>query len=260
MSVRVENLTVRAGRSTLVREVSFEVPAGSWCTIIGPNGAGKTSLITAMAGLRAPADGRVLVGEANVHERSERQRAQLLAFVPQHPTLPLGMTVREYVVLGRTAAHGALRGPSANDQALVDGVLERLSLTSFTSRDVATLSGGERQRAVLARTLAQGTTVVLLDEPITGLDVRHQLEIMALLKKEVDECHLTVVATLHDLTLAGAVTDQLILLGAGRLVARGAASEVLRSEALSEVYGTRLRVVRVDDRDIVLPSAIESPY
>ncbi len=255
MTVVVEDMTVRAGRSTLVEDVSFSVPAGSWCTIIGPNGAGKTSLITALAGLRGLAKGRVLVKDLDVHAQSERQRAHVLAFVPQNPTVPVGMSLRDYVVLGRTAAHGVLRGPSTADLAVVDGVLERLDLGAFASRDMATLSGGEGQRAVLARTLAQGTTVVFLDEPITGLDVRHQLDMMALLRKEVDECQLTVVATLHDLTLASSVTDQLVLLSHGRVVEKGPAAEVLRRDSLSAVYGTTLRVFTVDGRDVVLPSS-----
>ena len=253
MSVLVNELRIRSGKTTLVDGVSLEVAKGSWCTIIGPNGAGKTSLVTAMAGLRPHQEGSVSIDGVDVHALGERDRARRLAFVPQHPTVPAGMTVAEYVTLGRTASHGLLRAPSSDDRAIVEGVLERLHLAEFRHRDVTTLSGGERQRAVLARTFAQGTSVVILDEPTTGLDVRHQMEVLELLKKEVDECQLTVIATLHDLTLAGVFADQLVLLANGRILTQGPSADVLRSAALSEAYDMSLRVLSVDGADVVIP-------
>lgn len=257
MTIDVVDLAIRAGRERLLTEVSFSVPTGSWCTVIGPNGAGKTTLLSAMAGLRTPTHGTVLVDGQAVLPLSERARARVLAYVPQSPIIPIGMNVADFVLLGRTAAHGILRAPSASDRALVDGVVDRLSLGDLRQRDMATLSGGEQQRAVLARTLAQGTRVVLVDEPTTGLDVRHQMETLELLKKEVDECQLTVVATLHDLTIAGLFADHMVLLSGGRLVSQATPHEVLRSEALSQSYGTSLRVVTVDGRDVVIPNRFE---
>jgi iron complex transport system ATP-binding protein len=161
--------------------------------------------------------------------------------------------VRDYVSLGRVAYHGLLRPPSAGDRRVVDTVLERLSLNEFSGRDVVTLSGGERQRMVLGRALAQSTMVIVLDEPITGLDLRHQMELLELLKKEVLECGLTVVATLHDLTLAGQFADRLVLLDKGSIVLDGHARDVVRSAELSERYGMNLRVVDVDGSDVVVP-------
>ncbi len=139
------------------------------------------------------------------------------------------MTVHDYVALGRVAYHGLLRAPGLEDRNVVASVLERLSLAEFSARDVATLSGGERQRMVLARALAQSTMVIVLDEPTTGLDVRHQMEFLELLKKEVFDCGLTVLATLHDLTLAGQFADRLVLLDQGRVILDGPAREVVRS-------------------------------
>jgi iron complex transport system ATP-binding protein len=237
----------------LLDGIDLEVTAGTWCTIIGPNGAGKTTLVTAMAGLRPYAEGSVYVDGVSIHELRERDRARRLAFVPQHPTVPVGMSVLDYVTLGRTASHGLLRAPSAADHSLVRDVLSRLGLDDLRYRDLASLSGGERQRVVLARTFAQGTSLVILDEPITGLDVRHQMEVLELLKKEVDECQLTVVATLHDLTLAGHFADQLVLLDHGLVRANGTSSDVLRSPALSEAYEMQLRVLSVDGADVIIP-------
>jgi iron complex transport system ATP-binding protein len=184
---------------------------------------------------------------------SERERARTVSLVPQHPVVPEGMTVYDYVALGRTAYHGLFRPPSAYDRSVIDGVLERLSLGEFRDRDGATLSGGERQRMVLARAFAQSTMVIVLDEPITGLDMRHQMELLELLKTEVANCGLTVVATLHDLTLAGQFADRLVLLDHGNVVIDGPAGDVVRSDELAASYGMHLRVVDVDGSDVVVP-------
>ena len=252
-SVEVVNLSVKAGSTTLISNVTLDIEPGTWCTIIGPNGAGKTTLIETIAGLRTMATGTVIISGHSVGELNERERARLVSVVAQHPQVPAGMTVRDYVALGRVAFHGVLRPPSAGDERVVDEVLERLSLAGFSRRDVVTLSGGERQRMVLARALAQSTMVMVLDEPTTGLDLRHQMDLLELLKKEVNECGLTVIATLHDLTLAGQFADRLVLLDGGEMVLDGAARDVIRSDELGEHYGMQLRVIDVDGSDVIVP-------
>lgn len=251
--VDVDHLSVKAGAATLLSDVTLGVEPGTWCTIIGPNGAGKTTLVEAIAGLRRVASGSVTIGGTAIGALNERERARLVSLVPQHPQVPAGMTVRDYVALGRVAFHGVLRAPSATDKRAVDEVLERLALVGFAQRDVATLSGGERQRMVLARALAQSTMVIVLDEPTTGLDLRHQMELLELLKQEVADCGLTVIATLHDLTLAGQFADRLVLLDQGVVVLDGAARDVIRSHELSEHYGMNLRVIDVDGGDVIVP-------
>jgi iron complex transport system ATP-binding protein len=252
-SVEVKELSVRAGNKTLISNVSLAFEPGTWSTIIGPNGAGKTTFVETIAGLRRPSHGSVsILGEA-LTEMNERERALRVALVPQHPIAPSGMSVYDYVALGRVAHHGLFHSASATDRAVVESILERLSLVEFRERDVATLSGGERQRMVLARALTQSTMVVVLDEPITGLDLRHQMDTLELMKSEVHECGLTVVATLHDLTLAGQFADRLVLLDRGEVVLDGPAATVIRSDELATCYGMNLRVVDVDGADVVVP-------
>jgi iron complex transport system ATP-binding protein len=164
------------------------------------------------------------------------------------------MSVLDYVSLARTPYHGLIRAPSAVDRLAVGDVMSRLSLEEYADRDVITLSGGERQRAVLARALAQTTKVIVLDEPITGLDLRHQMTILELLQNEVRLNGLTVLATLHDLTLAGQFADRLVLLDKGRLILDGPSAEVVRSQELSECYGMELRVIDVDGADVIVPT------
>jgi cobalamin transport system ATP-binding protein len=252
-SVTVHGLSVRAGHKVLISDVSLAFEPGTWSTIIGPNGAGKTTLVETIAGLRRPSSGSVEVLGEGIADMNERTRALKVALVPQHPVVPFGMSVYDYVALGRVAHHGLFHPAGAADRAVIDSVLERLSLVDFRERDVATLSGGERQRMVLARALTQSTMVVVLDEPITGLDLRHQMDMLELMKHEVHDCGLTVIATLHDLTLAGQFADRLVLLDGGEVVLDGTASTVIRSDELAKCYGMNLRVVDVDGADVVVP-------
>jgi cobalamin transport system ATP-binding protein len=252
-SVEVDELSVKAGAKFLISNITLTIDPGTWCTFIGPNGAGKTTLVETIAGLRRPSHGAVsILGEA-LAEMNDRDRALRVALVPQHPVVPSGMSVYDYVALGRVAHHGLFHTAGARDRAVVESVLERVSLVEFRERDVATLSGGERQRMVLARALTQSTKVVVLDEPITGLDLRHQMDMLELLKSEVHQCDLTIVATLHDLTLAGQFADRLVLLDAGKVVLDGPAATVIRSDELARCYGMALRVVDVDGADVVVP-------
>jgi iron complex transport system ATP-binding protein len=252
-SVDVVELSVNAGAKLLLSNVTLAIEPGTWCTIVGPNGAGKTTLVETIAGLRRPSHGAVSILGTSLAAMNERERARSVAMVPQHPVVPAGMSVYNYVALGRVAYHGLFHSASAGDRSVIESVLERLSLAEFRDRDVVTLSGGERQRMVLARALTQSTMVIVLDEPITGLDLRHQMDMLELLKAEVHECGLTVVATLHDLTLAGQFADRLVLLDHGEVVLDDSASVVIRSDELAKRYGMMLRVVDVDGSDVVVP-------
>jgi iron complex transport system ATP-binding protein len=252
--LEIDGLSVRVEGRDLVREITLAVDAGAWVTVIGPNGAGKTTLVETVAGVRRPSAGQVRVEGSSIHEMRERERARRIAFVPQHPVVPAGMAVRDYVGLGRTAHQGVLQALSEAGAELVGEILDRLGLRELAGRDVSSLSGGERQRAVLARALAQSTNVLVLDEPTTGLDLRHQIDMLELLRREVVECQLTIVSTLHDLSLAGRFADELVLLDAGALVERGPSRDVVRSAALARVYEIPLAVIEVDGADVVVPS------
>jgi iron complex transport system ATP-binding protein len=250
----VEKLTVRVGDATLVRDVSVDVPEGRWLTVVGPNGSGKTSLVEAVAGLRR-STGSVAVGGIDLRGQGERARARLVAFVPQHPVVPRGMTVSIYVGLGRTAHQGVLGALNEVGRLRVAEVLESFRLKDLAERDVSTLSGGECQRAVLARAICQDAPLVVLDEPTTGLDIAHQVDTLEALRHEVDQHHLTVLSTFHDLTLAGQYADEIALLVGGSLVLRGPARAVVRSPELGDAYGVTLRVIEVEGHDVVVPLA-----
>ena len=250
-SLAFENVRVNYSGRTAVAEFTDTVKPGEWLCIIGPNGAGKSSLLRAIAGV-APYDGRILVDGSPLTARSSRRRAQLVAYVPQSPVLPSGMTGREYVLLGRNPFVTHFGSESLHDHSMVNDVIERLDLAHLASRDVDTLSGGERQRLVIARAIAQEAPILLLDEPTSALDIGHQQQALELVDKIRREHGLTVLSAMHDLTLAGIYSDRLALMHAGHRVAHGTAHEVLRAETLGEFYGVSVRVHREPDGTIVV--------
>ena len=255
MRMSARNIAVMAGSHDAVMPSSFDAAEGQWISVVGPNGAGKTSLVEALAGVRRVSQGEVLVDGRDVHAMSERERAAAVAFVPQHPLFPAGMSVIDYVALGRHARHGLWRGPSPDDHATVGHSLERVGISALANREIDSLSGGERQRAVIARALSQTTTFIVIDEPTNGLDVRHQVE---LVRRAVVECGATVIATLHDLTLAGHFADTMMVMNEGRIVTQGAARDVAASAELRDAYGIEIMVVDVAGRDVWVPGRVTS--
>ena len=235
-SLAFDQVRVDYAKRTAVAAFTDTVKPGEWLCIIGPNGAGKSSLLRAIAGV-VPHAGKILVDGSPLTARSSRRRAQLIAYVPQSPVLPSGMTGAEYVLLGRNPFVTHFGRESELDHSMVD---------------VDTLSGGERQRLVIARAIAQEAPILLLDEPTAALDIGHQQQALELVDKLRREHGLTVVSAMHDLTLAGIYSDRLILMHAGHVVAHGPAQDVLRPETLGEFYGVSVRVHREEDGTIIV--------
>ncbi len=229
------------GSRRVLREVDVVVEPRSWIAVVGPNGAGKSTLLRAVAGL-VRHEGTVLLDGRDARRLSPRARAMQIGYAPQVPVLPDGVTVQEYVLLGRTPHRSLLAGPGARDRAVVAEALERLDLVPFTGRLLRTLSGGERQRAVLARALAQQPRLLLLDEPTAALDLGHAQQVLDLVDRLRREDGLTVVSTLHDLALAGQYPDRVLLLADGAPQAAGPPEEVLTTAALREYYAARADV------------------
>jgi iron complex transport system ATP-binding protein len=251
-AVEVAGVGVTLGGATILDGVDLAVQRGEWVTVIGPNGAGKTTLIRAVGGL-LPFDGSIALFGSNVGDLHRRERARLVATVPQSPTVPPGMAVFDYVLLGRTPYIRPLGRESRVDLDAVDEVLGRLDLRRFADRPLETLSGGERQRVFLARALAQGAGVLLLDEPTAALDIGHQQEVLDLVDELRVDRGLTVLASMHDLSLAGEYANRLVLLVGGRVVAAGSPRAVLTESLLSKHYGARVRVIDAEHGPVVVP-------
>lgn len=239
------DVSVELGGERVVRDLTLEVSAGAWLSLIGPNGAGKTTLIRTLGGAIAHT-GTTSIAGRDVHDLNVRDRARSVAVVPQHPVIPPGMRVFDYVVLGRAAHQGLRCSPSVLDRRRAVAVLQRLELESFGGRRVDTLSGGERQRVVLARALVQDTPLLVLDEPTAALDVGHQLDVLELVADLRTERELTVVTTVHDLSVAGQFADVVAVLADGRLVAHGAPADVLTPDTIGAHWGVDA-TTEVDD-------------
>jgi len=251
-ALSLQRVSVSLGGAPVLRDVTFGVAAGEWCALIGPNGAGKTTTLRAIAGLVAHAGSVRIAGDDAAWLR-RRERARRVAVVPQIPTTPHDMAVRDYVLLGRTPHAGYFGGTGASDDTATDRALERLELGGLAQRALGTLSGGERQRAVLARALAQEAQVILLDEPTSALDLAHQQHVLELVDRLRREDGLAVVAAMHDLSAVSLYAGRIHLLAGGALVASGDPRTLLCAKLLSDTYGTPVKVFEHDGQLVVAP-------
>jgi iron complex transport system ATP-binding protein len=243
--ITLSGVSIAYDGKTVVEALDLEVAAGEWLSLIGPNGAGKTSVLRAIANL-TPFRGAILMGRDAVSSLGARELARRVAMLVQEPDMPAGMTVSHYVLLGRHAHLGYLGRESDRDRTVVAETLRRLGLESLADRPLGRLSGGERQRAAIARALAQQTSILLIDEPTTSLDVGRQQAILELIDELRADRGLTVVSAMHDLTLAGQYANRLALLVDGRLVAVGSAAEILTEPVIAEHYQARVKVVAMN--------------
>ncbi|MEN8041825.1 MAG: heme ABC transporter ATP-binding protein [Actinomycetota bacterium] len=253
MNLEMRNVTVSVRGHDLLSDVSILLPAGSRTAVIGPNGAGKSTLLATLAGDVKPSAGEVRIGGEQIHLLSPRKLARTRSVLAQTHTTDVAFSVQQAVAMGRFPYRFDAGVSSEENRMAVDGAIADLDVESLRDRQVRSLSGGERQRTAIARVLAQSTPIVLLDEPTTALDIRHQESVMAL----VDRLHSqqrTIVAVLHDLNVVSHF-DRVILLSRGTVAAQGKPADVLTSELLSSVYEYPIDVVPhpTDDRFLILP-------
>ena len=241
-ALRLREVSAGYGGEPVVAGVDVDVPAGGWLAIVGPNGAGKSTLLKAMNGLVGHS-GNILLHDKPLRSLTRRDKAHELGYAPQDPALPDGLTVTDYVLLGRTPHLGALAREGPRDRAIAGEVLGRLDLGELAGRRLRTLSGGERQRTVLARVLAQRTRLLVLDEPTTGLDIGHAQALLELVDRLRTEDGTTVISTLHDLTFAAQYADQLLLVDGGGVAAAGPPGEVLTPDLLARHYAAEAEVL-----------------
>jgi iron complex transport system ATP-binding protein len=258
------SVTYRAHRpaTPALDRVSLVAEPGQWWAVIGPNGAGKSTLLKAVAGL-VPYTGSITFGTGSAAAAelgTARDRARVVAYVPQRPVLPPGMTLVEYALLGRTAHLGWFASEGQADREIAGDVIDRLQLGDLAARPVTDLSGGEIQRAVLARALAQQSPLLLLDEPTSALDLGHQIGVLELVDELRRERGLTVVSAMHDLSAAARFADRLALLDRGSITSTGPPDDVLTGHVLSGLYRSAIEVLAGSDgRPVVVSLRPASP-
>ena len=256
-AIELRGVSVQLGGRTVVDRLDAAVADGEWLALIGPNGAGKTTLLRAICGL-VPFAGSIWLGGRSIAQLRRVELARLIAVVPQEPSTPPWMTAGEYVLLGRTPHLGPLAKEGRRDREAAARALARLDLLGYEERRLGTLSGGEKQRVVVARALAQEARIVLLDEPTAALDIGHQQQAFDLLDLLRAESGLTLVAAMHDLTLAAQYADRMVLLDAGRVAADGVPHDVLTEALIGSHFGASIDVVPVGDRLAVIPRRVTS--
>jgi len=239
--VEVSRVTFGYRAAPVLRDVSFAIGAGELVALCGPNGAGKSTLLRLLLGLHAPSSGQVALAGVPLASLSRRQIARHAALLPQDAPADVPLSVREAVSLGRLPHLGRLQPETGADVDAVARALAATDTTELAERPINELSGGERHRVHLARALAQEAPLLLLDEPIAGLDLAHQLQALDLLRATVDRGHAAVVA-LHDLSLAGRRCDRVLLLAGGALRADAPPAQVLTPELIARHFGVRADV------------------
>jgi len=232
-----ENVSFRYHAPWVLMHVSFNVEKGSFVGILGPNGSGKSTLLRIMDGMLTPQEGRATMAGRNIRTMSRREIARRVAVVPQDHGGIFAFTAREIVLMGRSPHLDPWAFEGKRDYETVERVMAQTETLGFADRSLDQLSGGERQRVLIARALAQEPRLMLLDEPTAFLDIRHQVEIMNLLKSLIKEEGLTVLAVTHDINLASLYCDRIILLDGGTIHAEGSPTEVMTADNIEAVYG-----------------------
>lgn len=237
------HVSVSLGGRTVVSDVDLQLAEGRVTALVGPNGSGKSTLLRTLARVLRPSTGAVLLDGRELHAQPTREVARQLALLPQDAAAPDAVTVRQLVELGRQPHVARLGFLRQADHDAVEWALDAAGITAFAERRVDTLSGGERQRAWLALALAQRTSLLLLDEPTTYLDVRHQLDVLELVRRLNREHGLTVCWVLHDLNAAAAFSDRMVWLRDGRILAHGPPDELFTSELIRHAFDVEATVV-----------------
>lgn len=235
-SIDVRELAHSYGTRSVLREISFRVAAGEFVGIVGANGSGKTTLLNCISGVLRPAGGSVFVCGNDVRTTDSMEMARTVAIVPQESSDNFAFTVEEVVLMGRYAHIERFRFEDERDLEAAEKAMKATGTWKLRGRSVTALSGGERRRVVIARALAQEPRVMLLDEPTSHLDLRHQLEVLGLIRELNHRKGLTVLAVFHDLNLAARFCDRLLLMAAGRIMASGAPGEVLTRENIARAF------------------------
>ncbi|MBF6160613.1 ABC transporter ATP-binding protein [Nocardia cyriacigeorgica] len=250
-----DGVTLGYGERVIVDGLNLDIAPGVITTVIGPNGCGKSTLLRSLGRLLKPSTGQVLLDGKAISSMKTKDIARIVGMLPQTPVAPEGLTVADLVARGRHPHQSWIRQWSATDESEVLTALEQTGIADLAHRSLDELSGGQRQRAWISMALAQGTDILLLDEPTTYLDLAHSLEVLDLVDRLHDELGRTVVMVLHDLNLAIRYSDQLIVMREGRIIAKGAPADIIDAELLREVFGLEATVLEdpMSGRPMIVP-------
>ncbi|MFZ0390797.1 MAG: heme ABC transporter ATP-binding protein [Calditrichia bacterium] len=253
--IHVENLGFSYNGAPVLQALNFSVSAGEFVGVIGPNGAGKSTLLKILDGILKPLYGKVLIERKPLRKFSRRDLARWIGFVPQSLSTAYDFSAWEVVLMGRFPHQKRFGPDSREDHQLAAQAMQATDCLHLRERGFATLSGGEKQRVILASALAQEPKILLLDEPTTALDLKHQIHFYSILKNLKATRKMTILSVTHDVNLAAQFCQRLIVLKDGRITADGTVQQVLKKEILESIYETAVEVVPhpVSGLPVILP-------
>jgi iron complex transport system ATP-binding protein len=252
VSIEVRSLRIGYPGGFRLSVDGFRIESRKVTAIVGRNGAGKSTFLRCLGGIIAPPKRSILIGGQDLVSLKGSERARRISYVPQEQTLALNYSVLDLVLMGRAAFVPTFSAPSRADQEMAREAIRFVGLSGFENREISRLSSGERRLALIARTLAQSSDILLLDEPTTFLDPKHAVEVMDLCRKLAAEKGKTVVITLHDLELAMKSSDIMVFMKAGKILASGRPEDVVAEELLERVYDLPMSIVPFDGKKIIV--------
>ncbi|MFA5570663.1 MAG: ABC transporter ATP-binding protein [Sphaerochaetaceae bacterium] len=245
---------------SMFNDVSVSFPQGEFTSLIGPNGSGKTTLIRHLIRQLTPTKGSLYLGNKEISSFNQKELARSLSYVPQYSPIEYDFTVYESVAMGRYAHQGRFSVLDSRDHSIIQDSLRMMNLDNLSHRNIIELSGGEYQRMLISRAIAQQSRIMVLDEPVSHLDIHHQKEILQLLRNLVDEKQVTVITTLHDLNAVSAFSDHVVMLLDGAIVAQGEVEHVLTKEKLEQVYNVEVDIEVFGHKPLILPRWNENQF
>lgn len=248
-AIQIKNLSVAYENNTIIEDMNLSIPKGKISIIIGGNGCGKSTLLKTISRVNKPSRGEIFIHGKDIKKIKEKDIAKEVAFLPQGPVCPSGLTVRELVAYGRFPHQKMIGGLNTHDKEMIDWAIEQTGLSEFADKEVENLSGGQRQRAWIAMTLAQETEMIMLDEPTTYLDLSYQLEVLEILERLNKEKKITVVIVLHEINNAFRFADNIIGLKKGKVICEGKPIDVITKETLKAIYGIEAELRRSETGD-----------
>ncbi|MEA1974644.1 MAG: ABC transporter ATP-binding protein [Bacillota bacterium] len=255
MTIKVSNLEFGYSFETVLNKISFNINNGEIISILGPNGAGKSTLIKCLDGLLNSTSGDIEINGKNMKYMNRDEISKKIAYVPQATSTLFSLRVFDMIMLGRRN-YTSLKNKKTDYFKVLES-LKMLNIEHLAMKNFNQLSGGEKQKVILARAIVQETDIILLDEATSNLDIRHQLEVMEIIKKLSRNFGITIIMILHDLNIASRYSDRIIILNNGDIAAMGIAKEVITEEIISSIYGVESYITNVGDKTHIVPLKVK---
>ncbi len=235
-TLKIDEIEFAYGEEVILKDISFNIEEGEFISIIGPNGSGKSTLLKTLNNIYTPRKGNIYLDGEKIQKIKRREIAKRISLVPQESQINYEFTVEEIVTMGRHPYKRRFEKENLEDKRIIEEAMEMTYTTKLRDKLITEISGGEKQRVIIAKALAQNSSIILLDEPTSSLDINHQIEVLELLKKLNKNKNTTVVIVLHDINIASRYSDRIIFLKDGKIISKGRPEEVVTKNNIKKAY------------------------